>query len=105
MAAMKRRWKWLGFLAWAGLAIAGIWVTHAFLLPRRSSLRDMAALDRRLEEENRAILDRTRELQENQRRFMTDPAFVIRAAHEAKRMRTNETVFIFPLPGEEPALP
>lgn len=90
------RWQAVYRFAWLILAALFVVGVLCVFIPKCNSLHTMQQKQAELEEENARIEKRTQKLVENQRRFKTDPTFVERIAHESDRIKSNETVFLFP---------
>lgn len=90
------RWQAVYRFAWLILAALFVVGVLAIFVPKCSSLTSLQSVRAGLEQENERIARQTQVLVENQRRFQTDPEFVERIAHESDRIKSNETVFMFP---------
>lgn len=90
----QRRIGWV--LLWVGLAALVAGVVLFVFIPKYGNLRELQRVRTGLEAENQRIRAETEALRRMQERFNADPAFVARTAHESGRIKTNETVFLFP---------
>jgi hypothetical protein len=79
-----------------GLCAFVVVITVLVLVPKHTALRDLQRMRAGLEAENQRIRAEIGTLINKQERFATDPRFVERTAHESGRIKTNETVFLFP---------
>jgi len=82
------------------LAILVVVVLVRVFLPKCGRLRELQREKVAVEEENRAMEERTRELRTKRERFNNDPKFVERTARETGMVKPDETVYKF-MPAQE----
>lgn len=88
-------WVTIYKLAWGFLVVLFVIVLICIFLPKYHSQRELQRKRAEIEQENRDIEARTKELRIKQEQFRTDPAFVERTARETGMVRPDETVFKF----------
>ena len=80
-----------------GLIVLGIAVVSLLVfLPKWRSRGELLRIRAELEAENERLASETAEFIRKQQLFQSDPSFVERTAHESGRVKTDETVFVFP---------
>jgi hypothetical protein len=90
----QRRIGWV--VLWVALAVLVTAVVLFVFIPKYGNLRELQRVRMGLEAENQRIRGETAALRRRQERFGADPGFVERTGHESGRIKTNETVFLFP---------
>ncbi len=79
-----------------GVALVAVAIAVACVfVPQQNRFRDMELRKLVLQESNAKLEMRLRELDENQRRFHSDPEFVERIAREQGMAKPGETIFRF----------
>jgi len=89
-------WLTIYRLACAAFAVILIVVVVALFLPKVRQARERARRVAVIEEENRAKEELTKQLRQQQERFMSDPKYVERVAREELgKAKPGETIFRF----------
>ena len=89
-------WLTIYRLACAAFAVILIVVVVALFLPKVRQARERARRAAVIEEENRAKEELTKQLRQQQERFMSDPKYVERVAREELgKAKPGETIFRF----------
>ena len=89
-------WLTIYRLACAAFAVILIIAVVALFLPKVRQARDRARRAAVIEEENRAKEEQTKQLRQQQERFMSDPKYVERVAREELgKAKPGETIFRF----------
>lgn len=84
------RVAWMVVIASCAVALVCIF------LPKTHNYQTLQKRKAALEQGNSLIESKVRQLQENQKRFRSDPAFVERVAREHGMAMPGETIFRFP---------
>ena len=87
---MVYRFAWMVVIAFCVMALV------CFFLPKTHNYQTLQKRKAVLEQGNALIESKVRQLQQNQKRFQTDPAFVERVAREHGMAMPGETIFRFP---------
>lgn len=69
-------------------------VIFLFVFPKYRELNHLRATRERLDRETRSLQTEIAEIRARQERFATDPEFVRRIAHQNRRLRPNEILFV-----------
>lgn len=89
-------WLTIYRLACAAFAIILVILIVALFLPKVRQAQERQRKAAILEEENRAKEEMTKQLRQQQERFVSDPKYVERVAREELgKARTSETIFRF----------
>lgn len=84
------RFAWMVVIASCVVAIVCVF------LPKTHNYQTLQNRKNALEQSNAQMESRVRQLQSNQKKFRTDPAFVERVAREQGMAMPGETIFRFP---------
>lgn len=88
-------WVLLYRIAWGVVVITVLVGLVYVFLPRARSYQDLQRRKAALQEGNARLESRAQQLDENQRRFRSDPEFVERVAREQGMAKPGETIFRF----------
>ena len=81
-------------IAWGTLAVLFVVGGVCVFLPKVNTLRALQKRRLELQAENRMLEEKIQEFKTKQERFLTDPEYVERVAHELRLVKPNETIFI-----------
>jgi cell division protein FtsB len=84
------RFAWMVVIAFCVMALV------CFFLPKTHNYQALQKRKMVLEQGNALIESKVRQLQQNEKRFQSDPAFVERVAREHGMAMPGETIFRFP---------
>ena len=84
------RFAWMVVIAFCVMALV------CFFLPKTHNYQALQKRKMALEQGNALIESKVRQLQQNQKRFQADPAYVERVAREQGMAMAGETIFRFP---------
>lgn len=83
-------------IAWGVLIVLAVVGLVCVFAPQCHRLRALQHKKEELQTENRAYAGQISDLRKKEERFLSDPAFVRRTAHESGRAAAGEVVFTFP---------
>jgi len=89
-------WVMVYRVAWGVLVILIVVGLVCVFAPKCQMLRSLQQKKLELQAENRARAEQIRDLREKEQRFLTDPEFVRRTAHESGRVAPDEIIFTYP---------
>ena len=96
MQQTEKYWNLINRIVLIAIIImAGVGVVLAFT-PKVRQMQEYQQTSDSLQQRIEVTVAAEQELKDKQRRFMTDPEFVEKVAHEVGYARTNETIFHFP---------
>lgn len=96
MQQTEKYWNLINRIVLVAIIImAGVGVVLAFS-PKVKQLQEYQETNDALQQRIEVTLSAEQELKDKQRRFISDPEFVEKVAHEVGYARTNETIFHFP---------
>ena len=96
MQQTEKYWNLINRIVLVAIVImAGVGVVLAFT-PKVRQLKEYQTTHDSLQQRIDETVAYEFELKEKQRRFLSDPEFVEKIAHEVGYARTNETIFHFP---------
>ena len=96
MQQTEKAWNLINRIVLVAIVVmAGVGVVLAFT-PKVRQLQAYQDTHDTLQQRIDVTVTAEKELKEKQRRFMSDPAFVQKVAHEVGYARNDETIFHFP---------
>ena len=88
-------------IAWCVLIILVVVGLVCVFTPKCHKLRSLQQKKEELQEENRTYTERIHDLRGKEEKFLADPEFVRRTAHESGRVAPGEIIFTFPVSTNE----
>ncbi len=95
-------WVLIYRFAWIVVIVSCAVAVVCVFLPKTHNYQTLQKRKEALEQANAQMEARQRQLEQNQKRFRTDPAFVERVAREQGMAMPGETIFRFPATNPPP---